>query len=228
MNPYQNNFNYSNKNRSNMYNNNPDQQNSSNKSNRNHNSRFSNIDDDKEEIGFPSRNRDSSYKDFNTDRNQKSSTTNKGEFYDYEFDLVNEKSSNYKRTTNNQFITSQRENRKFTDDRNKNLSIRNTNPAFTRNNRKNSDDELEIKMPFESFGNKRRSYQLEKSNYANPRNVGMPTAGFNEASQAIPEQKVNYRLQKKVKKGEVDDEVEIINSYAKENCRFLPIEEYCM
>lgn len=38
---------------------------------------------------------------------------------------------------------------------------------------------------------------------------------------------INYKLQKKIKKGEVDDEVEIINSYARANNVYLPIEEYC-
>jgi len=41
------------------------------------------------------------------------------------------------------------------------------------------------------------------------------------------EEKVNYKLLKKIKKGEIDDEVEIINFYAKGNNVYLPIEEYC-
>lgn len=220
MNPYQNNFN--NKSRGNAFHTENDFAYSYDKNKKGNHKSLGVQDDNNEVFGFPNKNRDSNYKNFSSKRNPKD---NKGELFDYEFDLMSEKntnSSNYNRFNDNK----QREFRNIND--NRGFKDKNFNPDFKRKNRKNSDEELEIKMPFENFGNQRRSYQIEKNSYSNPRNFGVPATNLSESSKQVPDQKINYKLQKKIKKGEVDDEIEIINSYAKENTRFLPIEEYCI
>lgn len=90
-----------------------------------------------------------------------------------------------------------------------------------------SKDEFEFNIPLEFGSSKRRSNDLNNPqnnsfNFNANKNFNNPEK-FNENNN----EEKNYKLLKKIKKGEIDDEVEIINSYAKGNNAYLPIEEYC-
>ncbi len=203
----------SNKNKSSMPYSNQEQSKPKYNSQRNYQNNYSEFTDDlNQNFGFSSINKNSNYQRSNLNNR------NKNEFHDYEFDLINNKRSNH----NTDFIVRNNKYQKdnFFKNFNNEKNLIKQNKYFE--NRKNIEDDLvEIKLPFESFGNQRRSVQIEKNYYSNQKNFNIQSH-----TQENQETKVNYRLQKKIKKGEVDDEIEIINSYANENTRFLPIEEY--
>jgi len=145
---------------------------------------------------------------------EKSHRNSKEDFYDYEYDLTN---------YSNKFVMDKNSfSKNIKNSTERKQDLRKLNPNIKKNPN-NSDGELEINLPFESFGAQKRSKIIENISYKNSKNF--PTLPSYSNEQNI-EQKINYRLQKKIKKGEVDDEVEIINSYAKENVKYLPIEEY--
>jgi hypothetical protein len=113
-------------------------------------------------------------------------------------------------------------------------SLFKSNQSINFSKKKDIEDEFEFNMPLEFESSKNTSLNMNNNHYNNfnIQNIFNENKAYKQDKFKSNEinnnnEKINYKLLNKIKKGEIDDEVEIINSHAKGNNVYLPIEEYC-